>query len=155
MKTACLTSRRFFILLLLLISFPQPSLSDTVTVRGTTLEGHVVSVHAEYIRFETIYGKGAIEIQFVDIERMETNNPYIISLLDGKKIKGLVFGSERTLKVGTNLGTATHIPMDSIQSGTMAGAQYDPKKTSPERAPPSGGSARSTRRSTTASRRSG
>ena len=49
-----------------------------VVVKGEDLEGRVVGVTAGGVEFETIYGKGSIEIPWADVERLETEESFVI-----------------------------------------------------------------------------
>jgi len=44
---------------------------DEITVKGITLEGHVLEQTADGVRFETIYGSGTLLIPFGDIELLK------------------------------------------------------------------------------------
>lgn len=46
---------------------------DAVTVKGVTLQGHIIEQTGEGIRFQTIYGEGELLIPYLDVERYEIN----------------------------------------------------------------------------------
>jgi len=63
---------------------------DEVIVKGVKLQGHVISFSEKSIKFETVYGKGEIEIAYADIEGFTTQNSFRFIEHDGDSIRGRV-----------------------------------------------------------------
>ena len=91
---------------------------DEVTVKGTTLKGRVLSLDAEGIHFETIYGKGEILIRYEDIEEIQTQKEFYIYYSDTQKIQGRLVGKEGDkLLVGADAETAFRLNPGVIVRG--------------------------------------
>jgi hypothetical protein len=78
-------------------SFKNTSLkegkTDIVVVKDSRLEGQVVGLTSESLRFELIYGRGSILISFADIDFLRTQHSYHI-FYDGKELIGKIIGIE-------------------------------------------------------------
>lgn len=86
-----------------------------VFTKDQGLEGLVVGVTAEGVEFETIYGKGAILIQWSDIEMIRSDNEYLILYGEAQEAIGRIWGLENgELMVGQSRATAARIPVDLI-----------------------------------------
>ena len=116
------------ILLIVLLTLPPASRGghaaepdfppDEVTVKGTTLKGRVLSLDAEGIRFETIYGQGEILIRHEDIEKIQTQRQFLIYHSDSEKIRGRLVGKEgEKLLVGAEAETAFRLNPGVILRG--------------------------------------
>lgn len=78
---------------------------DEVVVKGTRLQGHILSFDEKSISFETIYGKGKIEIPYDDITELKTLNSYRFIAHNGESIRGRVAQlSTRDLVVAKSSG---------------------------------------------------
>jgi len=78
---------------------------DEIIVKGAKLQGHVVSFGEKSIMFETIYGKGEIEIIYEDIQGFSTLNSFRFIERDGDSIRGRVAQvSSRDLVVANKAG---------------------------------------------------
>ena len=69
----------------------QEGKTDVVVVKGLRLEGQVVGLTSESLRFELIYGRGAILISFADIDFLHTQHTYHI-FYNGKESEGKIVG---------------------------------------------------------------
>lgn len=67
--------------------------TDIVVVKDSRLEGQVVGLTSESLRFELIYGRGSILISFADIDELRTQHSYHI-FYDGKELIGKIVGIE-------------------------------------------------------------
>lgn len=78
-------------------SFKNTSLkegkTDIVVVKDSRLEGQVVGLTSESLRFELIYGRGSILISFADIDELRTQHNYHI-FYNGKESTGKIVGIE-------------------------------------------------------------
>ena len=78
-------------------SFKNTSLkegkTDIVVVKDSRLEGQVVGLTSESLRFELIYGRGSILISFADIDELRTQHGYHI-FYNGKESTGRIVGIE-------------------------------------------------------------
>ena len=91
---------------------------DEVTVKGTTLKGRVLSLEADGIRFEPLYGKGEILIRYGDIEQIQTQMEYHIHHSDNQEIQGRLVGKEGDrLLIGADAETAFRLNPGSILRG--------------------------------------
>jgi hypothetical protein len=94
---------------------PAPAY-DEIVVKGATLKGHVVSFGDKSITFETIYGKGNIEIAYEDIEQFRTQNSFRFIERDGNSFKGKVAQlSSRDLVVAKKTGEVKLIKPGEIE----------------------------------------
>lgn len=94
---------------------PAPAY-DEIVVKGATLKGHVVSFGDKTITFETIYGKGNIEIAYEDIEQFRTQNSFRFIERNGESFKGKVAQlSSRDLVVAKKTGEVKLIKPDDIE----------------------------------------
>ena len=67
--------------------------TDIVVVKDSRLEGQVVGLTSESLRFELIYGRGSILISFADIDELRTQHSYHI-FYNGKESIGKIVGIE-------------------------------------------------------------
>src|SRR5262245_8250807 len=51
---------------------PEELHYDEIVVKGVKLQGHIVSFNEKTLTFETIYGKGQLEVSFDDLEQLRT-----------------------------------------------------------------------------------
>lgn len=92
-----------------------PARADRVTVKGTILEGKVLRVGSKHVLFETVYGKGSIEIALGDIELLETEEPHRILHGDDDEARGRLLGLEEgALLVGDAEPALERIPVADI-----------------------------------------
>jgi hypothetical protein len=97
--------------------------ADDVTVKGTRLEGTVVDVTASGVRFETSYGKGAIEIAYSDIQALTSATAFVILFGEDGEVRGRLWGVEAgNLLVGPDPTAATTVPVADIQRSVAAEA---------------------------------
>ena len=89
---------------------------DEIVVKGTTLQGHVISFGEKSIVFETIYGTGNIEIAYTDITQFKTQNSFRFIERDGDSFKGRVAQlSTRDLVVAEKTGEVKLIKPADIE----------------------------------------
>ncbi len=101
------------------------AVADTITVGGTTLEGEVLAIDESSVRFATVYGKGAIEIELKDIQAITTDKNYLIVFGDDERVHGRILGVEQQhLVLGDDPESAALIPIDSVITGVSV-ARYD------------------------------
>ena len=99
--------------------------ADTITVHGTMLEGEILAINEGSIRFETVYGKGAIEIKLKDIQAITTDKNYLIVFGDDEHARGRILDIEQQhLVLGDDPESAALIPIDSVITGVSI-ARYD------------------------------
>jgi hypothetical protein len=97
--------------------------ADEVVVKGTRLEGTVVGVTASGVRFETSYGKGAIEIAYADIQALTSAKAFVILFGEDGEARGRLWGiRDGRLLVGPDPAAATSVPVASIQRSLTAEA---------------------------------
>ena len=110
-------------LALLFFASTGPARADEVVVKGTRLEGTVVGVTASGIRFETIYGKGAIEIAYAAIQALASDKTLVILYGEDGEVRGRLWGVEAgRILVGPDREAATPVPVAGIQRSLTAEA---------------------------------
>ena len=57
----------------LLLLLASPAAADKATVKGTTLEGTVLSVTKTAVQMKTVYGDGTLTFKIEDVSRIETD----------------------------------------------------------------------------------
>jgi hypothetical protein len=62
----------------------SPALADKVTVKGTTLEGTVLSVTKTTVEMKTVYGDGTLKLKIEDVSRIETDG--VLRLYHGDEL---------------------------------------------------------------------
>ncbi len=86
-----------------------------VFTKDQGLEGSVVGVTAEGVEFETIYGKGAILIQWSDIEMIRSDKEFLVLYGEAEEAIGRIWGLENgELMVGESRAAATRITVGLI-----------------------------------------
>jgi putative salt-induced outer membrane protein YdiY len=79
------------------------------------LEGSVVGVTSEGVRFETIYGQGAILIRWSDIEKIRSDKQFLVFYGESEEAAGRIWGLVNgELLVGESRAAAVRIPVDQI-----------------------------------------
>jgi len=103
---ACLTAT--------ILSVSTVSAAEVFT-KDQGLEGSVVGVTAEGVEFETVYGKGAILIQWSDIEMIRSDKEILVLYDEAEEAIGRIWGLEDgALMVGQSRATAIRIPVGRI-----------------------------------------
>ena len=86
-----------------------------VFTKDQGLQGSVVGVTAEGVEFQTIYGKGAILIQWSDIEMIRSDKEFLVLYGEAEEAIGRIWGLENgELMVGHGRATAVRIPVGQI-----------------------------------------
>jgi hypothetical protein len=96
--------------------------ADHVTVKGTTLRGKIVAVSASCVTLETEYGKGAITIDWKDVEDLATDADFEVLYGDGRRVDAPLRGlSDGSLLVGTEETGVTTVALTELFSGAPIG----------------------------------
>jgi hypothetical protein len=98
------------------VIFPVSDVSAAeVITKNQGLEGSVVGVTAEGVEFETVYGKGAILIQWSDVEMIRSDQEFLVLYGEAEEAIGRIWGLENgELMVGQGRATAIRIPVGRI-----------------------------------------
>lgn len=89
---------------------------DEVVVKGVKLQGHIVSFKEKSLEFETIYGKGVLQIYYTDLTQIKTHGSYRFIQTDGKSVTGRVAQiSSRDMVVATKKGDVELIKPENIE----------------------------------------
>ena len=103
---------------------PDASAAEVFT-KDQGLQGSVVGVTAEGVEFETIYGKGAIVIPWVDVQGIRSDKEFLILFAEADTAVGRIWGLEDgRLLVGESYETVTRIPVEQILR-SITRDQYD------------------------------
>ncbi|KPK19451.1 MAG: hypothetical protein AMK69_24215, partial [Nitrospira bacterium SG8_3] len=116
----------FFILIAFLtLSWAGATLAAEIVVKGQELEGSVVGFTAGGVKFETVYGSGAIVIPWSETESLSSEKEFVILYGEEELAIGRVWGlREGMLLIGEGIESATHIPVDQI-SRSLTREQYE------------------------------
>jgi putative salt-induced outer membrane protein YdiY len=89
---------------------------DEVVVKGVKLQGRITAFGEKSITFETIYGKGSIEILYTDLEQISTHGSYRFIESNGDSVTGRVASlSSRDLVIATHTGDVKLIKPANVQ----------------------------------------
>jgi len=103
---------------------PDASAAEVFT-KDQGLQGSVVGVRAEGVEFETIYGKGAIVIPWVDVQGIRSDKEFLILFAEADTAVGRIWGLEDSrLLVGESYETVMRIPVEQIFR-SITRDQYD------------------------------
>ena len=104
-----------FICLSLNLMHISNAVAAEVFTKDKGLEGSVVGVTKNGVEFDTIYGKGAITIPWLDVQHIHSDKEFVILLREGDKAVGRIWGIEDgQLLVGETFETVTRIPLKQI-----------------------------------------
>ena len=96
-----------------------------VFTKDQGLEGSVVGVTSEGVEFETVYGKGAVLIQWSDIEMIRSDKEFLVLYGEAEKAIGRIWGLKNgNLMVGKSRASAIRIPVAQIYR-SITRDQYD------------------------------
>jgi hypothetical protein len=92
---------------------------DEVTFGGQSLQGRILRLHPNAIDFESIHAKGALSIQYEKIEKIVTQDTFIIFYgTEDTMVRGRLLGIEEgRLLVGSDRVSALGIPINEIITG--------------------------------------
>jgi hypothetical protein len=92
---------------------------DEVAFGGQTLQGRILRLRPNGIDFEPIHAKGKLTIQYEKIEKIVTQNTFIIFYgAEDTMVRGRLFGVEEgRLRVGADRVSDLHIPLNEINAG--------------------------------------
>ena len=91
------------------------AMAAEVFTKDQGLQGSVVGVTAEGVEFQTIYGKGAILIQWSDIEMILSDKEFLVLFGEDQETIGRLWGlANGQLMVGPDRASAIRIPVDQI-----------------------------------------
>ncbi len=89
---------------------------DEIVVKGVKLQGRIINFKEESITFETIYGKGEIEIKYTDLTQITTHSSYRFIQRDGESVRGRVVQlSTRDMVIATSKGDVKMIKPENIE----------------------------------------
>lgn len=92
--------------------------SDVVVVKGTRLEGRILSFDSEGIRMDTVYAKGDILIAYEDIEFLQSRGEYHLIDKDGQEFLGQILGiKDGQLGLGESWDKAILLDPSTISRG--------------------------------------
>ena len=93
--------------------------ADEVTFGGQTLQGRIIRLRPNGIEFEPIHAKGKITVQFEKIEKIVTQNTFIIFYgAEDTMVRGRLFGVEGgRLLIGADGISARRIPLNENITG--------------------------------------
>ena len=93
---------------------PDAAAAEILT-KNKGLNGSVVRVTAHGVEFETIYGEGAILIEWSDVESIISEKEFLVHYGDTEEVVGRIWGlKDGELMVGQNPESATRIPVGQI-----------------------------------------
>ncbi len=92
---------------------------DEVTFGGQTLQGRILRLHPDAIDFESIHAKGKLTIQYEKIEKIVTQDTFIIFYgAQDTMARGRLLGIEEgRLLIGADRVSALRIPINEINTG--------------------------------------
>ncbi len=92
---------------------------DEVTFGGQTLQGRILRLRPNGIEFEPIHAKGKLSIQYEKIEKIVTQNTFIIFYgAEDTMVRGRLLGVEEgRLLIGADRVSAQRIPINEIIAG--------------------------------------
>src|SRR5262245_48039200 len=89
---------------------------DEIVVKGVKLQGHIISFNDTSLTFETIYGKGQIEVQFTDLTQITTHSSYRFIQRDGSSVRGRVAQiSSRDMVIASTKGDVAILKPENIE----------------------------------------
>jgi putative salt-induced outer membrane protein YdiY len=95
---------------------PEKPQYDEIVVKGVKLQGRIIAFTDKSITFETIYGKGEIEIQYTDLTAISTHSSYRFIQRDGESVTGRVAQlSTRDMVVATNTGDVAMLKPENLE----------------------------------------
>ena len=101
------------------------AMAAEVFTKDQGLEGSVIGVSADGVEFETIYGKGAILIQWDNIEMIRSDKEFLVLYGEAEEAIGRIWGLDNgELMVGQRRATATRVPVSQIHR-SITRDQYD------------------------------
>ena len=93
---------------------PNASAAEVIS-KNKALEGSVVGVTAEGVKFQTIYGKGTILIEWGDVEAIRSDKQFLVLYGEDEEVIGRIWGLEDgELLVGQDPAATTRIPVVQI-----------------------------------------
>ena len=99
---------------------------DEVTFGGPTLQGRILRLRPKGIEFEPIHAKGTLTVQYGKIEKIVSQDAFIIFYGAGDTwVRGRLLGVEEgRLLIGDDPASAQGIPVDKISAGISV-ADYE------------------------------
>ena len=91
-----------------------PARADRVVVKGTTLEGTVVSMSAKLVEMKTIYGDGTLKLKMTDVTAIETDGVFHVYHGDAEATGKAIAVEGETLQVGDALGQGEPVALGSV-----------------------------------------
>lgn len=98
---------------------------DEVTVKGTTLRGTIKDVTASGLELDSEYGSGTLKIPYDTIERLLTDEPFLVLYGENSQAFGRLVGvADGNLLILEKATGPTSVPVDSIIESD-SGAEAD------------------------------
>jgi len=98
----------------LALALPVGAQADRVVVKGTALEGTVVSIGAKAVEFKTIYGDGTLSLKLTDVTAIETDGVFHVYHGDAEATGRAIAVEGDTLTVGDALGSGEAVAVGSL-----------------------------------------
>ncbi len=96
--------------------------ADQVTVKGTVLRGKITAISSSCVTLETEYGKGAIAIDWKDVENLESDDSFQVLYGDGRATEAPLRGfTDGKLLLGTEAEAAAPIDVKDVFAGVPVG----------------------------------
>ncbi len=100
---------------LVLLALPRTASADTVTVKGTTLEGTVTAVTGKNVELKTIYGDGKLTIPIEDVQSIDTEGVFHVFHGEDVDTIGRIVGVEdEALLVAPSSGAPERIAIADV-----------------------------------------
>lgn len=120
-RRAGVVPRSVFAVLAVFFASPALAPAATLVVAGERLTGEIEGVTAAGVRFAPAYGKGAVEIPYERIERVQSEAEFVVLFDDTGEARGRLLGvRDGRLLVGTDEATAARVPVGGIQRALPA-----------------------------------
>jgi hypothetical protein len=109
-----LSIRTAFTLAALALGLSSAARADRVVVKGTALEGTVVSMNSKVVAFKTIYGDGTLTLKLADVTAIETDGVFHVYHGDAKASGRAIAVAGDTLTVGDAPSTGEPVVIAAI-----------------------------------------
>jgi hypothetical protein len=96
------------------LALPLPARADRVVVKGTALEGTVVSMDSKTVSFKTIYGDGTLKLKLEDVTEIETDGVFHVYHGDAEATGKVISVEGESLQVGDAVGAGEAVAVGSL-----------------------------------------
>jgi putative salt-induced outer membrane protein YdiY len=100
--------------LALALTTALPARADRVVVKGTALEGTVVSISSKVVEMKTIYGDGTLKLKLSDVTAIETEGVFHVYHGDAEATGRAIAVEGETLRVGDALGRGEPVAVGAV-----------------------------------------